>query len=647
MLSMTFAGCNGDDGETPADGDANWECTDDEECPLGHVCVDHACVIPSADGDDDPVVDADTDEADAPVDGDDTDTGDTVDVVDNTDTDPDPDPDPVDTVDPDPDGDMPVEQDSNFCWSNNDCASGYACDSAIQQCIQLCNPYAPVCEEGFACEVPEDGTLSGSSMKGWCRRDRPDGAAVGEPCQSGGCQTNLVCLHNDHCVQVCDPAAGESGCGENQLCDYTNALGVGLCVGCGIGVSCPEGNICESGECVASTSCASYEDCNTPDRTCIAGMCRSGCTVTDCNQGSCNETTGYCEYECVPACENGYCCNNGQCGACCDEICGPGFACTTIAADCQDTCPCCAPIRDCRPDPSICPEGTVCDANYGSCNPSCPTRCPYGMYCNSETGYRCEPRDAEECDLMDQTCEDSCYKCLMGFTEGICIPDAARFHFEQCRMTCIEMGVVTDGGFDYCCEGLMECSDSDGFIYCCDQQHCDEGRDGCVLDGSVVDGDEEAVYCDWEPVVEYSEALRTEIYEAEDVIDLNASTSGAGTFSRAEASGGSVVCLDGGSGDFLKFNIALPEGGKWRTRVTFVMGKRYGKVRLSSGIFTFDDIFDAFLDRSADQLSEPVVFGEKSLTASTHVFEARVIGRNQEADGYKICVDAFVMELVE
>ena len=639
---MTFmaAGCSGGDEPAETDGDTNWECTSDNECPLGRFCLDHVCVVEGTDGDTDTV---DTDDAvddDTGADGDVPDTDDAVDTVD-----PDPDAADVTDVDPDTDTDAVAELEGDFCWSNNDCANGYACDSAYQKCVQLCNPYAPQCPAGFACQVPEDGFLAGSSMKGWCKAERPQGAALGEPCQAGGCLTDLVCMNNDHCVRVCDPSAGESGCGESELCDYTNALGVGLCVGCGVGVSCPQGSICESGECVASTSCTAYADCNVPQRTCIAGMCRSGCAVTGCNQGTCNQTTGYCEYECG-TCDNGYCCNNGTCGPCCDEVCAPGFTCTTFAADCQNTCPCCAPIRDCRPDPSVCPEGTVCDANYGTCNPACPVRCPYGMQCNSTTGYRCLPREAEKCDLMDQTCEDSCYKCLMGFTEGICIPDASRFHFEQCRMTCIENGVVTDAGFDYCCEGLIECSDSDGFSYCCDQQHCDEGRNGCVLDGTVTDGDEDAIYCDWEPVIEYSEALRTEEFEAETVIDLAASTSGAGSFTWSGASGGSVVCLDGGSGDFLKFNIPVPQGGKWRVRAVFVQGRRYGKVRLSTGIFTFDELFDGYLDQYDDQLSSAFVFGEKTLTASTNVFEARVIGRNQDATGYKICVDTFILELV-
>ncbi len=227
--------------------------------------------------------------------------------------------------DGDTDGDEDTEPDAPpipRCESDDDCDEGEHCDLVMHHCGTECNPYTPDCTDDQVCHVIVDGPLAGTGI-GVCVDQIAYGKDVNELCVGGQlCKRDLVCFLSDHCTSLCDPNAEDSGCSGSKLCYDDPTSGVGVCSRCSDVVACPgENEICnDDGVCEEQVPCDTWQDCTLPE-TCIGGFCQGGCQVAGCSAGICNRETGYCDIPCLPACEEGECCNGGQCGPCCDPPC--------------------------------------------------------------------------------------------------------------------------------------------------------------------------------------------------------------------------------------------------------------------------------------------------------------------------------------
>ena len=380
-------------------------------------------------------------------------------------------------ADPDTDGDVtedtdnadPAEEDlvdnggraeGEACVASSECNSGLSCFKYV--CRKICNPEAETtgCPQGKLCHLPidvTDGDLYGTG-KGVCLDRDPSGGNIGDPCYADlACQVDLVCLHNDRCVEVCDPDSESSCAADNEYCVLQNDLGTGFCLTCGDGAECPENTACneETNTCDPLVSCLdSPETCVLPD-VCnrSTGFCEDGCQITGCATGFCNRATGYCEYTCVPACSEGSCCNGpNSCGECCDPPCPGGQMCLS-GNICQES-------TDCRLNTSLCQEETLqCNPDTGECDRICPSSCPAGEFCDNErTGGYCRAPNPNECSPQYPAglCPDG-YICNNGLCISTCIPDLGVCDgFSSCcnGTTCC-LNMMTGGGM--CCAAGTEC----------------------------------------------------------------------------------------------------------------------------------------------------------------------------------------------
>ncbi len=379
-----------------------------------------------------------------------------------------------------PDGDDPLDGDSDDpvvygCQTENDCADGEHCDPATNKCATACDPYTRECMGAQVCHVLQEGELAGEGVA-ICVDQISYGRDEGQLCVGGQlCKHHLICFLNDHCSTVCDPD-GENTCPDNKLCHLDDTSGVGVCERCSDFVPCPDGQVCDDGVCETKISCDSYEDCTRP-MTCLSNYCQDGCSITGCISGFCNGLTGYCEETCLPACPDGQCCNQGECGPCCDPPCYNRDICIEDVS-CAPDATCCFTPEDCREqtDPDAWCEGDlICDNTTGDCRPECPPAgCGWGYVCGMETGYECEPIPPEPCDPLTACSDSACMVCA--WLQGQCVPNASG----NCPFNCVPTGVGcgTAIGQMACCMGDTCCTDESGMSTCCPSGSCVSGQ-GC------------------------------------------------------------------------------------------------------------------------------------------------------------------------
>lgn len=259
------------------------------------------------------------------------------------------------------------------CESAADCAAGLVCagnicqerevgDCAIADCrmgaaLSCDGTLSLDCNQfGGSCQAFSDGTDDFSwcgcgdlaEGEGGCTGSRAGYACqegitqllecpAGSTCDSSGGSVGCVCDNLDdgicpgtECIEDPDCGACTPSCGSNECGD--NGCG-GSCGSCGLGTTC-EGGSCED----SCTPSCDGRACGTDG---CGGTCGS-CTAPD----SCNASSGLCESECVPSCDDGQVCGPDGCGGTCGSMC---------AAD-----------RECR----RCPSGATCAVESYDC------RCP-------------------------------------------------------------------------------------------------------------------------------------------------------------------------------------------------------------------------------------------------------------------------------
>lgn len=431
VLLLCFAGCSGD----TAGGSTT--CALDTDCPLGKVCQvqDKVCIV-----------------------------ADCVHCEDN--------PDQI-CYKPTPESEGSCS--APECISDEECSSGSCREGQCSDggCVTNddCGD-AEVCNLAGQC-VESDGTCAGDA-------DCPDGEVCKDEACVEGCSEDDDCEDEEFCnteTQAC-----EEGCRDSMSCPSGQVCTDGDCA-CDE-TSCPDGKVClDTGNCGDPTSCDQVtcpdgEVCNPTDLT-----CQAACTADSCMANEvCNPQTGLCEVDNCPGEDPTQCdgtqrplwdpircfcaeclgdtdCNEGAgetcnaSGSCfaCQQACDAGTPGTCSgdtpycinsccvecvgAADCAQGQLCldgqCGDPPNCQVDPSVCPDGYMCDANgecqppaSQGCDPDDPTTCPDSTFCDPTT-------------LM-------CTGAGGGFGCGLCNPD------------CTCDGGATCNGFLCECDPLMQ-----------------------------------------------------------------------------------------------------------------------------------------------------------------------------------------------
>ncbi len=396
--------------------------------------------------------------------------------------------------DVDQDSDLPVDGDGEdveqemddplpTCIHDYDCADDERCDTITHHCAKSCDPFAPVCPEGQLCRILTIGEMAGKGA-GVCALEPGTGKLEGEVCNSyTPCRVDLVCDSTERCSKVCDDANGDDDCDSGLRCiDYPTS-GTGVCRFCNTNFPCDYPAECVSGYCREGEVCASFDDCAHPD-TCFMGYCEDGCWNSGCQQGECDQTTGYCTTDyCPDGCGANECCNRSTCGPCCSEDCGSGTTCAYDPACAPDSNYCCVQRPDCRAKANGWCDPYPCNEYTGECIGLCPEFCPFGMHCDETTFYKCKPDATESCEynpMIDDCLEvNPCMKCdSAGFppTNGKCVGTTA------CAGTfCLDRGVpcTTLGGtFLGCCSGMQCLTSTGGGQVCCPPEAFDPIK-GC------------------------------------------------------------------------------------------------------------------------------------------------------------------------
>lgn len=346
------------------------------------------------------------------------------------------------------------------CRMDQDCNAGDVCEELT------CVP-GPECFNDNDCgtgEICQDETcVDGCRTDGQCPEHQfCDGAVCADGCRSDTqCGDNMICQENA-CVEGC---RGELDCGEGFYCNEN------LCVpGCRGDQACGAGQICEDNSCVAGCrddrNCASDQACNdnnqcveacANDGDCDGGqicrdrLCRMGCRmdaqcasgeicegevcVGGCRQDAQCEAGEICEdLACERGCREDGQCNDGQiclnqaCVSGCrtDGECGDGQVCL------DNTC-----RAGCRMDGDCVGEGQVCLNN--ACFQGCrrDSDCGEGMGCRDNLCVAveaCNDDGYEDNDILEDATELPLDTTLEGF---ICAEDADIFvlrAFEGCRL---------------------------------------------------------------------------------------------------------------------------------------------------------------------------------------------------------------------
>jgi hypothetical protein len=288
-------------------------------------------------------------------------------------------------------GDAPTPESEGpvYCMAQEDCPSGFGCDSWTGLCVcassgvcpeaQICNPYSGQCEvqEGRCASDTACAPSEFCGSDGSCSPRR----SLCEPCgssnQCGG--TKDLCLPGGACGSDC--SEDEDACPIGSVCwPFENASQCVPALGdcsvpprCRAETDCPPGNRCVDGGCQAS--CANDNDCAAQWRCvdslchppaaceddsfcshgtiCQAGRCLPGCADNSncplgetCQAGRCQQgCDSHADCPLDRACQAGSCvdeiCMGNQCSLACqvDLFCGPGRHCDTRRGMCRDGLP--------------------------------------------------------------------------------------------------------------------------------------------------------------------------------------------------------------------------------------------------------------------------------------------------------------------
>ncbi|MFY0571887.1 putative metal-binding motif-containing protein [Archangium lansingense] len=287
-------------------------------------------------------------------------------------------------------------------------------------------------KDGHAASVPGDSAIKGTDCNDSRAAVHPGALAVCDgsdnlntdfncdgklDCNGGGCSSDATCGSGFCVAGICC----NSACNEQSQCRSAGVCSTGTCVyTVATGASCDDGSACTTGDtCSGDGVCTGTpKTCNTPPGQCHVAA------------GTCNSSTGACEYSPRPttdACDDGSQCTindrcngNGTCagtpktcntppqcrdaagtcntttGACeyppknTTETCDDGQPCTE-GDKCNGSGTCAGTPKVCNSSPGPCFEGTgTCDTASGVCN------------------YAPKPSSASCSDGQDCTSPDTC-----------------------------------------------------------------------------------------------------------------------------------------------------------------------------------------------------------------------------------------------
>ncbi|MFL5351721.1 hypothetical protein [Archangium sp.] len=318
-------------------------------------------------------------------------------------------------------------------------------------------------QDGYAARVPGDSAIQGLDCDDGKGSVHPGAVAVCDgsgsldtdfncdgkaDCNGSGCTSDAAC-GSGFCVSgiCCD-----SACNAPPTCRGAGVCGTGTCTyPVATGVSCDDGNACTTGDkCDAQAVCAgTVKSCTTPSQ------CETG-------PGSCNASTGACEYTPQPttkACDDGNACTSG-------DKCNGSGACAGGTAKTCNTPPgqCYVGTGTCNTSTGICgyntlPATTVCDDGNA---------CTLGDACNSSGA--CLSGTAKTCDTPPGQCHVSPGTC--NTTTGVC-----SYTPKSSSATCSD-GVACTADL---CDGAGTCVST---INCPPPNECKKAAPTCAADGS-------------------------------------------------------------------------------------------------------------------------------------------------------------------
>ena len=226
------------------------------------------------------------------------------------------------------------------CQANADCGSGEVCSAGT------CGP----CVTSSDCHDPAQVCLSGG-VCGACRgaSDCPAGKA----CLPGGCG---ACTKDPDCGagNLCENGiCGPGTCHDNTGCLPTQSCKLHECAACTLDKDCSVGRLCLGNTCTLA-NCRGKTDCTTA-QACTNNLCGACATSTDCGAPASGLVCDPSGHTCVPGdCTSasdcgsaGMVCLGHSCSTCTDDtqcaqgqLCGPNKLC--ITGVCHDNTKCAA-----------------------------------------------------------------------------------------------------------------------------------------------------------------------------------------------------------------------------------------------------------------------------------------------------------------
>jgi uncharacterized repeat protein (TIGR01451 family) len=375
---------------------------------------------------------------------------------------------------------------SNGCWVDGDCASGY-CDRATLSCVP---------KRAAGASIPNDGLHNGT-----CTPD--NGLAV---CSSGECNTS-----SNTCASAFRTACTNANQCVSNTC--TSMRCVPAADGCFVDSDCPtDDKYCNR----TNLTCTNKLGSGTPvpDDGLHGGTCADALAV--CRSGTCNATTNTCGVTDGSSCNtNAQCINN----TCTSEHCVPASNGCWIDGDCQGETYCDRSSLTCKPKvatgseiPSdglhggscadaaaVCQSG-LCNAQQKTCATANGSSCTSREQCVNDTctSDHCVPTASgcwvDETCPADRFCNRSNLSCVPQLTAGVAIPDDG-LHGGMCdaavavcvtdRCNSTTRTCALDNGAS--CSAANQCVNNT-----CTSAHCVAASNGCWLDSDCPG----SAYCD-------------------------------------------------------------------------------------------------------------------------------------------------------
>lgn len=404
------------------------------------------------------------------------------------------------------------------CQDNSQCAGGKVCiGGSCTSCITSsdCRDASLVCNAQAVCARCRDRSECPAGKAclpggcGDCTQDSECGAgALCEQgvCTAGDCHTNADCSSNEACVgRSCGTCSADSQCRAGQLC-IGDACVVGNCRSV---LECSTGQVCLGNQCGA---CANDGDCGA-GQLCLPGTNGLRCTAATCRvSGDCTGASAgqLCvNNQCTPCgtanpCSNGQICNaQGRCvtGNCFSNLdctgAQAGFACLSgnctpcgVASDCGASGYVCV-SGQCRVGNCVAPsdcalQGQLCLSNacVGCSNTS---QCPANQVCDS-TDSLCHPGNClatAECGATQVCTNRFCGACTQDSQCGpgkLCLGGACTI--ANCRLPsdCAVQGQLCVANTCTACTQTSQC----GSGQVCDTGLCQAGN--CVTSADCTNG---------------------------------------------------------------------------------------------------------------------------------------------------------------